>query len=350
MLPVGLMTSWMRSRLNMGGAEGDADQEALDEEEAPEQDEEDNEVDVDTSSQGACPTAPPALPFKPFRFLELPAEMRNIIYRLLLAPNGHIGLMRIQYAYTADRRRHKDVIYPHTVSRNSCGANYHKLSECSPAILGVCQQIYDEAKEIMYEENTVCATAGFYHNTLVLSQRLLPNSLLPRLTSMMLVCDAADRSGSEDTWFYQLPWKQLQLLTGLKSLRISMIEREYEKATIDSKCLILEQILERISAACKVTFESREGFEDAYVQEMIDESEGEMNQRRTPFTSDVYEVEGGVLEKLAKQYTNKQGSKSGHTRDYRFPDRSISKVVGKLMPLGEADPNQVLGGDGGQLK
>ncbi|KAK4612024.1 hypothetical protein CLAFUW4_13263 [Fulvia fulva] len=320
-------------------SELNADEEISDAEEEANAGDADEVLDENKSSTDNGATKA-SLPARPFCFLELPAEMRNLVYRLLLAPDGHIGLTKL--VHTANGRYLKDVLFPDRNCRNSCGANYYKLSGCSPQILAVCQQIYDEAKQIMYEENTVCVTASTYDGVLVLNQRLLPDRTLPRLTSLMLVCDAADRSGIERGWFSQLPWKQLQDLTSLKSLRISMIERETDSNTTDSKAWILEEVLERIPAACQVTFESREEFEVTYVQEIIDETEAQINHRRTVKIDDVYEVEGEVLQELATRYVYKQGRKSGHARDYRFPDRW--EVVSKLMPLSEVDPKLVLGG------
>ncbi|EME39991.1 hypothetical protein DOTSEDRAFT_74750 [Dothistroma septosporum NZE10] len=309
-------------------------------------------MDENANFKADCTAQLPPPAWRPFRFLQLPAEMRNLIYGLLLAPDGHIGLLKLQC--TAEDRHLKDVVFPDARLRFTCDAEHYILSGCSPQILAVCQQIYGEAKQIMYEENTVCATVAIWTGVLVLNKCLLPDSMLRRLTSLLLACDAAESSTMDSEWFTQLPWKQLQDLTSLRNLRLSLIERESQNDTTRSKKFILEHILERIPASCNVTFVSREGFEDTYVQEVIDETQAQMARRRHVMNvDDVHEVEGRVLEALAKQCMHKQGRKSGHERDYRFPDRSIATVIGKLMPLtkiSDVDPHLVLGGTGGRWR
>lgn len=77
---------------------------------------------------------------KPFRFLDLPAELRNWVYRDVLAP-GYIGFHERHYSLADQKWR--------MVRQTTCEAD----------IVVTCRQVHNEAKNIIFE-NTVCVTAS----------------------------------------------------------------------------------------------------------------------------------------------------------------------------------------------
>ena len=111
----------------------------------------------------------PPRPFTPFRFLDLPAEIRNLVYkeafggkRIHLCNTFHkLGTTR-HYICPDDISSH---CYCYGIERAqyefSCSSLYwpSKLShlarlKLNAAILRTCRQIYDEAIDILYRSNT----------------------------------------------------------------------------------------------------------------------------------------------------------------------------------------------------
>lgn len=279
------------------------------------------------SSSPASDTADPRLSKpdnKPFRFLDLPAELRNWVYRELMAP-GYIGF---------DQRNY----YQHESDRSYMGIRSRTVRT---DILRTCRQIQHEAKNILYE-NTVCTTASTSETILpVISQRLLPDRVLSRLTSLTAVFITV-RSPRLKEQFERLHWKQFQEMTSLKKLRICIVEREDQIDETNEKRWMLEQIIERVPKDCQLAFESSEGFEDDFAQRVIDELDAEKVKRPTRDYADAYEVDEERLSSLAEEFKGKQGRKSGSSRDFRFPERGFN--LKPLASAGELNPSFVLGG------
>lgn len=267
----------------------------------------------------------------PFRFLDLPAEMRNLIYRELLSPApGYIRLLTLQ----------------HSIKTTDGRPAYSRRTKCQPLVLASCKQAYKEAVDIMYQENTVVICAQICNgNYPIINKRLLPDHVLPKLTSVVLVVENGTTSVANRPDFKTVHWKQLQELTALQELRICMVERKDRPEK--EKQWILEHIIERIPASCKISFEAQGGIEDGFVQEVLDEWEA-FKEHRGLDAADAIEVDEADLKRMALQaHANvEQGVKSGDPHDYRFPRRGIPQLV----PLGDGtsiiDPSIVLGGGG----
>ncbi|KAF2166263.1 hypothetical protein M409DRAFT_23455 [Zasmidium cellare ATCC 36951] len=263
---------------------------------------------------------------KPFRFLDLPAELRNWIYLEVMTP-GHISLNYGSYSLGQVPKDKLDKV---------------KQTKCETQILATCRQIHDEAKDILYE-NTVCVASnnvdGMYP---VIRQSLLPNHALSRLTSLTFAMVATKGPRQVYKELRRLNWTQFQHMTGLKKLRICIIEREDEAGETSQKRWILEQIIERVPKDCEVAFESGAGFEDDIAQAIIDELDAEKAKFPEYRFTDAYEVDGELLGALAEPFKSRQGCKSGSKRDYRFPERSLH--LKPLVPASEVNPSIVLGG------
>jgi hypothetical protein len=255
------------------------------------------------------------VPLQPFRFLDLPAEMRNRVYEELLAP-GDVQI----YAYPFEKT-------PSTTSERSM---YSFMgSRCEPNILATCSQINSEAKGLLYARNTVCVTVIVQDDPVpILRPRLLWECVISRLTSLLLVIDCTALTWSMDKSFMEskIRWKQLQAMTSLKKIRICFLNDGHietcercSQRFAQSGEAILEQITDRIPATCEVAFEAREGFEDEYVQSVLHTQRGMEN------SNDAVEMEGERMELLFKERIKaQQGCKSGSIRDYRYPDRSMA--------------------------
>lgn len=267
---------------------------------------------------------------RPFRFLELPAELRNWVYAEQLAPQGYIAL-----GYHSKRSHY-----------SKAGSDYHTDSECDLNILLTSRQVYEEAKAFLYRENTVCLTgrfSGYLHS--VFHHHGLRKGLLSQLASISMVCDYRQESYNDQVWLEKgCDWRALQDLTTLKRLRICVVQRQDSHGNDEFLKVLLKNILDRIPADCEVDFESQEAFEIDYVQEVVDVLEAERSASRRDL-AEAYEVEGRVLCELANDAKSSQGCKNGSQRDFRFPEKLLSKSVKALIAAGEVNPNIVLGGD-----
>ena len=90
-------------------------------------------------------------------------------------------------------------------------------------------------------------------------------------------------------------------------------------------------------------YEARRGAESTHVRNFIHEAERPSRNRGGAFGC--YRVAKEVLELCAEEALKKKGSKSGHLRDYRFPERKTMAMALKgLVDESELDPKNVLGG------
>ncbi|KAM3422266.1 hypothetical protein BST61_g2627 [Cercospora zeina] len=267
-----------------------------------------------------------------FRFMDLPAELRNRVYVQLLAPKGFIVLSRMD---------------------SPCGRRFDKPRRVESGseldILCVSKEIYKEAKSILYRDNTVCVAAAIELSTYpCIDTHLLPDSYLPLLASMTLVVDLRVDDEPDNIWIDRANWLQVQKLTTLKNLRICFVETVGMRGDNSHKKVMLKNILERIPADCQLTFESEAVDEIDFVQEVIEDHESFVRRRTHLEARELYEVDGSLLEKLVNEVKGKKGlemgCKNGHERDYRFPPKPVTKSLQELIAEGAVDPKIVLGG------
>lgn len=270
-------------------------------------------------------------PARPFRFLDLPAELRNWVYEeLLVSKSGCLSMQRL-----GDVEHFEGVKFE---------THY---SGCHPAILVACKQIHREAKDILYQENTFMATVSAQPGTRPTLQRArFPLSMLPRLTSVVLVVDSIVDGGvfrNLPPDYVKMNWMALQSLTGLKNLRICNVERQGQSQHEDHrkyKNLLLKEIIERIPADCVLAFGAVKGIERKYLDGVVDYQNRREHVQHYQVTQ-ALQVDGDVLKACAEGIN--QGIKSGDEKDYFFVDRSMK--MGSLVKEGDGiDPRFVLGG------
>ncbi|EME41998.1 hypothetical protein DOTSEDRAFT_25657 [Dothistroma septosporum NZE10] len=292
----------------------------------------DTAADSNTTSTSATPT-------KPFRFLDLPAEMRNIVYRELL-------VSKTGYIFLAGR--------PYTIGETGAQNLQPELrqgldSDCDSAILGSCKQTYDEAKDILYCENKIIMSFKVEKsNRPFLANTRIGSSSLARITSLTLILDMCS-AGSNGAWTHRffneqdfeklVCWRELQLMTALKHLRLTVVER----AEPDHPQAMLTQIMERIPATCRVKFGMETDFEKEYVRKVIADVDEPVHKKYYRL-DDSYEADVDMLRTIAEDAMATKGSKSGQERDYRFADRSFTSKLGSLAGSEAIDPRYVLGG------
>ncbi|KAF7196195.1 hypothetical protein HII31_02596 [Pseudocercospora fuligena] len=266
---------------------------------------------------------------KGFQFLELPAELRNWVYREHLAPMGYICLLTRDW---------------HGVHHSQPEDFTDIASGADISILSTNRQIHSEAKSILYRENNVCCV-GLISTSIqpFIDIHTLPNSALPLLASLTLICDHRPNENQGQHWYERVNWMQLQGMTTLKNIRICIVEREEQRDENLYKQFILQNIIERIPEDCEISFGPRESYEQDTIDEIIEQSDERAAIGRARWGL-AFNVDAKLLEELAKGVMAKKGTKNGHTRDYRFAEKPVTKTLKQLIEEGAVDPSIVLGG------
>lgn len=228
-----------------------------------------------THGENRSPPTPPTTdvqgqdsPEKPFRFLDLPPELRTWIYREVLIP----GVVRLR-------------ICEHYMP-------YGVLPAPTTGVLATCKQVNREAKDLVLE-NTFIVDAIIDSSTRrMFHPKMLPNHILPHLTSLVIVVNLHRLFGD---------WRQMRGLVGLKQLTVCAFERSaYDSGDWQ---FVVQNILECVPAECSIKFGPRSVMENQHLWAMQQRlSDDKMT------TVDTYRL-GTIMEDLAGQVV--KGSKSG---------------------------------------
>lgn len=301
-------TSGSETTSSQGQSEGDTSKSPI---QAAVQDEE--------ASEALAPNIPP------FRFLDLPPELRVSVYRELLAP-GHISIRQPKHDG------------PRTVVATF--ALY-------PAILRTSRQIYKESRDILYNDNTVLLnvhlTLGCGRTNMINAEHM-PWAKLARLRNVTFVVHAAAPNDVTISGPFRCDWRQFQAMIGLKGARICVLERQDQQGPpkyLEYKTLLLKEIIERMPADCKVSYGARNGPEQSHLKHVLG---GLMDGRMgiKGYNRPCCAVDEEVLRKCAEPLLGSQGVKSGCSKDHRWPERKMLQL-GSLVKDEDMDESIVLG-------
>ncbi|KAL0258072.1 hypothetical protein SLS55_007243 [Diplodia seriata] len=231
----------------------------------------------------ACPTEPA----KPFRLLDLPAELRLRIYEhALTAPDKTI---RIYYSYQEHRTN----------------------PTLSLPLLRTCRQIHAEARDILCQENAVFVHADVHrlgHPVIGASQ--LPPAALARLRRLFVVLDILN---SSQLTYDDTDFRPFQAMVRLRQLRIAAVDEAglQQHRDLAGVTRLLSRLIERVPANCALDYAASTDAERAFVAPWTNAKPF----RGLPATA---EVPRDVLMRAAAYSQAVQGCKSGDEGDWRL--------------------------------
>lgn len=185
----------------------------------------------------------------PFRFLDLPGEMRNRIYRAAISP-GHISL-------------------------RSCAKHHMSVGVDPPLVAGILagsKQLANETKDLVFESTFIVDVSLESPIRSVINPLQVPRSMLDKIQHLVLVLDFTRVDNSCPSG---LDWRYIQRMTALSSLKICAIQMWPPAARFTPGMTLqdhhrgtIQTILECIPATCIVQYGWHNKAEEDHVREM----------------------------------------------------------------------------------
>lgn len=238
---------------------------------------------------------------QPFRFLDLPAELRTWVYRHALAPTGNL-----MPKYRTIQSNDGDNVVVAGITPS-----------ITPALIQANRQLKSEIGDMLYSENTIYITADNIGATVMpvfcQGNRLTPDTFA-KLQHVVLTLDMGSRNDSfayKCLDYKRCDWMQLQYLTALKDIRIRMIKNpETDQDRREELPKVLKQVIERLPAACEVKFGPRTAQEYEHCFRHM-----KLAERKDGFIIPAEELEEASK---VKGVVEGKGCKSGSTKDHRW--------------------------------
>ncbi|MCJ1341136.1 hypothetical protein MMC09_006432 [Bachmanniomyces sp. S44760] len=181
-----------------------------------------------------------------FRLLDLPRELRVIVYEFALTSSD------------------KSLIF-----FRDCIGKLRLEASLSVSLFQTNSQVYTEAREILYNLITVMLAADI-HQTVspAIDEDGLPRHAQPRIKHACVIFDACD---SYQFWYSDVDFSPFQRMTALRTLRISIMKpRDYQVSSNDWTGL-LTFVRMTIPANCVVSFNCAGLADDKFLQKFVEE-------------------------------------------------------------------------------